>query len=89
MVAFLLGLASAGLFIYTGAILPLVLLHGVEDFISFVAAGNVREISTPTISEVLMTLGLFVPFAIYGVWLLHQKRTGIGNTLPVDKGGLS
>jgi formate hydrogenlyase subunit 4 len=87
MVAFLLGLASAGLFIYTGAILPLVLLHAVEDFLSFVTMGNVREISTPTISEVLMTLGLFVPFAIYGVWLLRHKRTGIGNILIIDKRG--
>ncbi len=88
-VAVLFGLASAGLFIYTGAILPLVLIHAVEDFISFIATGNVRGVSTPTNSGVLMTFGLFFPFAIYGVWLLHQKRPDLGNILTVGKRGLS
>jgi membrane protease YdiL (CAAX protease family) len=88
-VAVLFGIASAGLFIYTGAILPLMLIHAVEDFISFVATRNVREISTPTSSEVLMTLVLFFPFAVYGVWLVHHKRPGLGNILTVDKRGPS
>src|SRR5512138_3621547 len=81
IVAVLFGLASAGLFINTGAILPLVLIHAVEDFISFVATGNVREVSTPAIGEVLMTLALFFPFAVYGVWLLRHKSPGLRNIL--------
>lgn len=89
IVAVLIGVASAGLFIYTGAILPLMLIHAVEDFISFVATRSVREVSTPTNGEVLMTFALFFPFAIYGIWLLRRKSLGLGNILTVDKRGSS
>jgi len=87
IVAVLFGIASAALLISTGAILPLVVIHAVEDFISFVAAGGVRDISTPTASEVLMTLLLFLPFAVYGMWLLRRKRPDLGNILTAGKRG--
>jgi membrane protease YdiL (CAAX protease family) len=74
IVAFLFGIASAALLISTRAILPLMVIHAIEDFISFVASGGVRETSTPTVSGVLMTLLLFIPVAVYGMWLLRRKK---------------
>jgi hypothetical protein len=87
IVAVLFGITSAALLISTDAILPLVLIHAVEDFISFIATGNVREISTPTASEILMTLFLFLPFAVYGMWLLRRKSPDLGNTPTAGKRG--
>ncbi len=74
IVAFLFGITSAALLISTRAILPLIVIHAIQDFVSFIVSGGVRETSTPTVSGVLMTLLLFIPFAVYGMWLLRCKK---------------
>lgn len=77
MVAFLFGIACSALLISTRAILPLVMIHAIEDFVSFVGAGDVRSTSAPSLGDVLMTLLLFLPLAVYGIWLLRRGRSGL------------
>ncbi len=72
--AFLVGFAYVAPLAYTRNIWPLVVLHGVINFSSFLATGNITLISSqnPPAAQVLIEIGVFGLLALYGFWLLHR-----------------
>jgi membrane protease YdiL (CAAX protease family) len=77
--AFLVGIAFVAPLAYTRNIWPLVILHALINFTSFVGSGNITLISTesPAISQVLAEVALFGLLSGYGIWLLRwtERRT--------------
>jgi hypothetical protein len=73
VVAVLFGIAFAAPLLYTASIWPLVIIHALQDFISFWTMGNFTNTSTPPASEVLTTVILMLPFAAYGLWLIQRR----------------
>lgn len=71
---FLLGFAFVAPLAYTRNIWPLVILHALLNFSSFLASGNLALISTesPEISQVLAEVVVFGLLAGYGFWLLRR-----------------
>jgi uncharacterized protein len=74
--AFLLGFAFVAPLAYTRNIWPLVILHAMVNFSSFLASGNLALISTqrPETSQVLAEVIVFGVLAGYGFWLLRRAR---------------
>jgi membrane protease YdiL (CAAX protease family) len=74
--AFLVGFAFVAPLAYTRNIWPLIILHALINFSSFLSSGNVTLISTesPTMAQVLSEVIIFGLMSGYGYWLLH--RTG-------------
>jgi hypothetical protein len=70
----LLGFAFVAPLAYTRNIWPLVILHALVNFSSFLASGNLTLISTesPEISQVLAEIVVFGLLAGYGFWLLRR-----------------
>ncbi len=75
--AFLFGIAFAAPLLYTGAIWPLVIIHALQDFIAFWTTGGLTNKATPAASEVLSSVILMLPFAIYGVWLIRRQSKSL------------
>ncbi len=72
--ATLFGIASAGVFLYTGSIWPLVIIHALPDFIdTLTAVRTTTSSSTPDFTGLLLTILLPLPFALYGLWLLRRR----------------
>ncbi len=71
---FLVGFAFVAPLAYTRNIWPLVILHMVINFSSFLASGNITLIFTqaPSTSQVLLEIVIFGLVALYGFWLLRR-----------------
>lgn len=68
--ATLFGIASAGVLLYTGSIWPLVIIHALPDFIDTLTVVNT---GSSTLTDLLLTILLPLPFALYGFWLLRRR----------------
>jgi membrane protease YdiL (CAAX protease family) len=74
--AFLVGMAFVAPLAYTRNIWPLVILHALINFTSFLGSGNITLISTesPEISQVLAEVIVFGLLSGYGFWLLRRAQ---------------
>ncbi len=84
--AFLVGFAFVAPLAYTRNIWPLVILHTVINFSSFLASGNITLIATqaPSTSQVVMEIAIFGLLAVYGFWLLRRAGQKAAKTLVVE-----
>jgi uncharacterized protein len=71
--AFLFGIAFVAPLLYTGSIWPLIIVHFIQDFVAFWTTGGLTNTATPPVSEIIQTIILIIPFAIYGLWLVKKK----------------
>jgi membrane protease YdiL (CAAX protease family) len=70
--ATLIGIAFSGTLIYTGSIYPLIIIHTLVDL--FPRLEDVSEVSRSiSLTNALIMIGVQIPFAIYGFWLLRQR----------------
>ncbi|HLO13872.1 MAG TPA: CPBP family intramembrane glutamic endopeptidase [Anaerolineales bacterium] len=74
--AFLVGMAFVAPLAYTRNIWPLVILHALINFTSFLGSGNITLISTesPEIDQVLAEVIVSGLLSGYGIWLLHRAE---------------
>ena len=74
--AFLVGIAFVAALAYTRNIWPLVIIHALINFTSFLGSSNITLISTegPEINQVLVEVAVFGLLSGYGIWLLHQAE---------------
>ncbi len=72
--SFLVGFTFVAPLAYTRNIWPLVILHGLMNFSTFLATGNITAISTqsPTIEQVISEIVIFGLMSAYGFWLLRR-----------------
>jgi hypothetical protein len=88
MRAFLVGFAFVAPLAYTHNIWPLVFLHALGNFSSFLASGNIMLISTenPEISQVLTELVLWGLLSVYSFWLLrHAEQRNKGKVVILEQ----
>ncbi len=83
---FLVGFAFVAPLAYTRNIWPLVILHMLINFSSFLATGSITLLSTqnPTTSQVLVEVGIFGLLALYGLWLLRRAGRQVAKPLIVE-----
>jgi membrane protease YdiL (CAAX protease family) len=81
--AFLMGFAFVAPLAYTRNIWPLVILHALINFTSFLGSGNLTLISStnPEISQWLGEVAVFGLLAGYGFWLLRRAEGKQGAAL--------
>jgi uncharacterized protein len=72
IVAALYGFTATAILLFTGSIWPLILVHGIQDFLAFATTGSIANTATPTAGEVAVVIAIMVPIAAYGVWLLRR-----------------
>lgn len=71
------GLAFAGLRLTTRSIWPLIAIHAVNNFTSFLMSGRWEAVTQDTsrfATASLLQFGLLVLLALYGVWFLWRLR---------------
>jgi membrane protease YdiL (CAAX protease family) len=86
--AFLVGFAFVAPLAYTRNIWPLIILHALINFSSFLSSGNITLISTesPTMAQVLSEVTLFGLMSGYGYWLLHRaEQRSKGNVVIIEQ----
>jgi CAAX protease family protein len=67
------GFTATAILRYTGSIWPLILIHGLQDFMAFATAGSIANTARPAVSEVALVIAIMVPIAGYGAWLLGRR----------------
>jgi membrane protease YdiL (CAAX protease family) len=72
IVAVLYGFTATAILLYTGSIWPLILVHGIQDFLAFATTGSIADTARPTAGEVAVVIAIMIPIATYGVWLLRR-----------------
>lgn len=70
--AFLFGIAAAGITLFTGSIVLVVLAHGLYDFITVVAARSLIHLTE--VQTLLLISLLPAPLALYSLWLVRKGR---------------
>jgi membrane protease YdiL (CAAX protease family) len=74
--AALVGLAFVGPLVYTGNIWPLVIIHGLNNFVGYLAAGGFLNTAAtsaaPTSVEWVVSLVVPLPLALYALWLVRR-----------------
>jgi membrane protease YdiL (CAAX protease family) len=83
--SFLVGFAFVAPLAYTRNIWPLVLLHGLMNFSSFLSSGRLTLIATesPKIEQMISEIVIFGLMAAYGYWLLRRGENKPQMTYPV------
>jgi membrane protease YdiL (CAAX protease family) len=74
--ATLIGIGFAGPFIYTGAIWPAIVVHGLIDFVDSAGRGfsPPNENAAVTLGQAAVALTITGVYALYGLWLVRRKR---------------
>ena len=69
--ATLIGIAFAGTLQAGGSIWPLVIIHALVDFFSKLS-GTSGDNSSMNLTSALIMIGIQIPFALYGWWMLRR-----------------
>lgn len=70
--ATLIGIAFSGVVITTGSLWPVIFTHALTDFFPALTVDNDPGARMDLLSAVI-AISVQVPFAIYGLWLLHRS----------------
>lgn len=82
--ATLIGICFAGVRLYIGSLWPLIIIHALVDFFPKLALAGVSVGSVDLVSAVIV-IGIQVPFALYGAWLLRRhRRETMGHPSPAS-----
>jgi membrane protease YdiL (CAAX protease family) len=87
IVAVLYGFAATAILLHTASIWPLILVHGIQDFLAFATTGSINNTARPTAGEVAVVIAIMVPIAAYGVWLLRRCAGRVPGTRAIRPSG--